>query len=462
MAQLINGTKRWKQFVKSSLNVVQDPVFLTFDLDFLLDINKPELRHQQTASNDGLYFDGLFKAPREDKPDTNEYNIVEWAAIDWLYTYGSPWTKKNFQYLADAQVLLKQLQDSPWYFQSIMGIDQLWKAASRVKEGDKKVEITINCLDSIQQPLLKFAESYRRAIYDFDKLCYTLPDNLRTFDMTITLFEIRDINDPNGNLEDGLHQLKYRLQRCEFDFSDILNGVGSTEIKSYIEEKPFTTSFKIRAAWVMEESEASTESNYHSLGIFSGLASSLGNKAQNLLGSIARLPARIIGDLTNQLQTKLETALGENVYNRTTEVLGTNQLFGRTSPVGPGGGGAVVNDDIYPGVNVNPNITKIAEVYSDVDVKLDVTNIDDIYPGVDVKLDVTNIDDIYPGVDVKPVITTGIDVYPGVDVKPVITTGIDVYPGVDVKPDVTTGIDVYPGVDVKDIIKDGDLGDVYP
>ena len=442
MAKLINGTRRWKQFVKSSLNDVQDPVFLTFDLDFF-----PPM-HARTASNDGLYFDGLFKGERSPLPDYNEYNIVEWAAIDWLERYGSPWTKMNWQYLADAKILLHQLQESPWYFQSIMGIDQLWKAASRVKDGDKKVEITINCLDSIQQPLLKFAEAYRRAIYDFDKLCYTLPDNLRTFDMTITLFEIRDINDPNGNLEDGLHQLKYRLQRCEFDFSDILNGVGSTEIKSYIEEKPFTTSFKIRAAWVMEDSEASTESNYHSLGIFSGLASSLGNKAQNLLGSIARLPARIIGDLTNQLQTKLETALGENVYNRTTEVLGTNQLFGRTSPVGPGGGGAVVNDDIYPGVNVKPNITDRPGGGGAI------VN-DDVYPGVDVKPDITD----RPGGGGAIV---NDDIYPGVDVKPDVTDIDDIYPGVDVKPVITTGIDVYPGVDVKDIIKDGDLGDVYP
>jgi hypothetical protein len=359
-----NGPKRWKQFIKTSLNDVQDPVFLTFDLDFLLDIN---LGHSRTATNDGLFFDGLFKQSDPNVRDgkANEYaNRVEWAAIDWLYAYGSPWTKKNFQYLGDAQVLLKQLQESPWYFQSIMGVDQLWKAASRVKEGDKKVEITINCLDTIQQPLLRFAEAYRRAIYDFDKLCYTLPDNLRTFDMTITLFEIRDINDASGNLENGLHQLKYRLQRCEFDFSDILNGAGSTEIKAYTEDKPFSTSFKIRAAWVLEDSEFSNESDYHSLGIFSGLASSLGNRAQSFLQSAARLPARILGDLTNQLQTKLETALGQNVYNRTTEVLGTNQLFGRTSPVGPGGG-AVVNDDVYPGVDKKPVIKdgSLGDVY---------------------------------------------------------------------------------------------------
>ena len=404
-----NGPKRWKQFVKSSLNDIQDPVFLTFDLDF----DPPAF--QQTAQNDGLFFDSLFKASNMDFK-TNEYNKVEWSAFDWLYAYGSPWTKKNFQYIGDAQVLLKKLQESPWYFQSIIGVDQLWKAASRVKEGDKKVEITINCLDSIQQPLLRFAEAYRRAIYDFDRLCYTLPDNLRTFDMTITLFEIRDINDRGGNLDNGLHQLKYRLQRCEFDFSDILSGPSSTEFTAYTQEKPFTTSFKIRAAWVIEESEASTESDYQSLGIFSGLANSLEGRGQRFLQSAARLPARILGDITNQLQTKLETALNENVYNRTTEVLGTNQIFGRTSPVGPGGT-YNLQDDVYPGESVvvpvgNGDLGDIyqrvaseppvkdgdlGDAYTDDNPAPPVGDLGDAYPSSDINPDdVTDLGDIYP------------------------------------------------------------------
>jgi hypothetical protein len=235
----------------------------------------------------------------------------------------------------------------------------------RVKEGDKKAEITINCLDSIEQPLLKFAEFYRRAIYDSDRLCYTLPDNLRTFDMTITLFEIRDINDRSSNLASGLHQIKYRLQRCEFDFSETLGGPTSgSEIKAYIEDKPFSTSFKIKAGWVVEEFEQSTDSDYHSLGIFSGLASSLEGRAQRFLSSAARLPARLIGDITNQLQTRLETALSQNVYNRSNEVLGTNEVFGRRSPVGPVGGQGV-NDDIYPGADINKIIRdgELGDVY---------------------------------------------------------------------------------------------------
>ena len=211
-------------------------------------------------------------------------------------------------------------------------------------------------------------------------MCYTLPDNLRTFDMTITLFEIRDINDRRERLnaqsdgtgsseiakfENGLHQIKYRLQRCEFDFSETLGGPTSgSEIKAYTEDKPFSTSFKIRAGWVKEEPEQSTDSDYHSLGIFAGLASSLEGRAQRFLSSAARLPARILGDLTNQLQTGLETSLSQNVYNRSTEVLGTNDLFGRRSPVGPTGAQGL-NDDVYPGLDKNKPINNgdLGDVY---------------------------------------------------------------------------------------------------
>ena len=356
MAQLVNGPRRWKQFVKSSLSDVQDPVFLTFDIDFF----------PPKYSNDGemaLYWDRLFAEANTDTT-INTYNIVEWSAIDFLRAYDSPWTRSYANNLVSATAGLRLLQDSPWYFQGLIGVDSLWKAASRVKEGTKKVEITVNCIDSIQQPLLKFAENYRRAIYDQDKLAYTLPDNLRTFDMTITLFEIRDIRDNSGQLTNGLHQLKYRLSRCEFDFDGFMSGPTSTEIKTFTQDQGFNTSFKIKAGWVTEESESSLDSDYQSLGIFSGLANSLEGRAQRFLSSAASLPARLLGDLTNQLQTRLETALSQNVYNRTNEVLSTNRVFGRTSPVGPVGGQSV-GDDNYPGVNVKPNVSdgSLGDVY---------------------------------------------------------------------------------------------------
>ena len=59
MAQLINGPKRYKQFVKSALNDVQDPVFLTFDLDFFpnqADTKSSWIPTTQSTTGDDLYF----------------------------------------------------------------------------------------------------------------------------------------------------------------------------------------------------------------------------------------------------------------------------------------------------------------------------------------------------------------------------------------------------------------------
>lgn len=357
MAQLINGPKRWKQFVKSSLTDLQDPVFLTFDLDFFPenDLTLPD----QT----NLYWNSLF-ADHDTEVQSSMFNGVEMPAVTWLSQYKSPWTEKTYADLQGAKLILKNLMDSPWYFQSITGIDSLWKAASRVKEGDKKAEITINCLDTIQQPLLQFAQKYRSAIYDQDRLCYTLPDNLRTFDMILTLYEIRDIRDNAGRLTNGLYQIQYRMKRCEFDFDQFMSGPTMTEVKAYTTEQPFTTSFKIKCEWVVETAEYSTESDYQGLGIVSGLANSLEGRAQRFLRSASSLPSRLLGDITNQLQTNLETTVTQNVYNRSNEVLSANQVFGRRAPVGPSSG-LGVNDDIYPGTETKPviNNNELGDVY---------------------------------------------------------------------------------------------------
>jgi hypothetical protein len=351
----VRGPNRRNQFIKSSVSDIQDPVFLTFDLDFF----PPTNNHPK---GDILGFNSLFE---ETTPAiySNDYQVVEWPSYKWLKTYGSPWTNANAGRLLTAKQRLKELQESPWYFQSISGVDQLWKSASRIKEGDKKVEITVNCLDTIQQPLLRFAEDYRRAVYDFDRLCYTLPDNLRTFDMEIKLFEIRHLNENSADeLSNGLHQVIYRLRRCEFDFSEILNGPTSGEFKAYTEDKPFTTSFKIKAAWVDESSEWTTENDYQSTSIFAGVLNSLSGRGQRFLQSAARLPGRLVGALVTDLQTSVENITAENVYNRVTEVGSTDSILGRRSPVGPGAA-SLIGDDVYPGEYSPAKVSDLGKVY---------------------------------------------------------------------------------------------------
>lgn len=357
MAQLLNAPRRWKQFIKSSVSDLQDPVFLTFDLDFFPDNDRT------MPDQTNLYWNSLW-ADSNNEGGMSMFKEAEPAAVDWLMQYGSPWTEKAGNSLVAAKTILLQLQDSPWYFQSIAGIDSLWKAASRVKDGDKKAEITINCFDSIEQPLMQFAQNYRTAIFDQDRLSYTLPDNLRTFDMILTLYEIRDIRDDKNRLVKGLYQVRYRMKRCEFDFDLFLSGPTMTEVKAYTIDQPFNTSFKIKCEWVIETAAHTVIEDYQSLGIFSSLANSLEGRAQRFFSTLESVPSRLIGDLSNKLQTGLENTVSQNVYNRSNEVLSTNRILGRRSPVGPSAGSAI-NDDVYPGSNTKPQINNndLGDVY---------------------------------------------------------------------------------------------------
>ena len=356
------GPRKWRQFIKSSVDDLGDPVFLTFDIDFFA-------VPTQHPFGDGMYWDSLFKNQFSDRgvgtgplETTFQYGNVEWPAYDWLTEYNSAWggikttatvdrthgTNGAALDLLTANNILEDLQGKPWYFQSISGVDQLWKAISRVKEGNMPVEITVGCIDSIEQPILKLAQHYRGAIYDGDRLCYNLPDNLRTFSVTITLFEVRDLlnsqnrlnqadlssnSQPPTYLENGLHQVRFHLHRCEFDFSDTL-GAGGSEFKAYTEEKPFTTSFKIKAGWVTEEATSTNIDDYYSLSIFSGLNDAIVGKANRFVQSALGFPERILGNVSEQIQTALIKPVLGNVYNNVNEVGNANSLF-RRSPVGP-------------------------------------------------------------------------------------------------------------------------------
>lgn len=402
MADNVLGPRKWKQFIKSSVDNLGDPVFLTFDLDFFSIVNEHPF-------GDGLLWQSLFMPDRSHriKGDgrndlINRFAGVEWSAYDWLMEYGSPWKGVSFNNsisagiqsaitpasasdLFTANEILREIQSQPWYFQSISGVDQLWKSMSRVKEGNKPVEITIGCLESITQPLTRLAQHYRSAIYDGDRLCYNLPDNLRTFNLAVTLYEVRDLIDNSkrlysrdrltpknvnttdpGNfkyLENGLHQVRFILHRCEFDFNDSMGGAG-TEYKAYTQDKPFDISFKIKAQWVTEEATSSVIDDYHTLGIFQGAADSLEGRFNRMVQSALGLPGRLLGNLSNQVQTAIENVAIGNVYDRINEVGDANQILGRRSPVGPAPA-SNVGDTIggYGGTAADPVVKDLGKVY---------------------------------------------------------------------------------------------------
>ncbi len=91
-------------------------------------------------------------------------------------------------------------QKSPWYFQSIEGLDNILKVNIPRQIGgntgykpQRSGVLTFNCLDSIDLRVNAMAELYRKATYDYQYHREALPSNLRKFRMWIIVTEIRQM-----------------------------------------------------------------------------------------------------------------------------------------------------------------------------------------------------------------------------------------------------------------------------
>ena len=91
-------------------------------------------------------------------------------------------------------------QKSPWYFQSIEGLDSILKVNIPRQVGggtgykpQRSGVLTFTCLDSIDLRVNAMAELYRKATYDYQYHREVLPSNLRKFRMWIIVTEIRQM-----------------------------------------------------------------------------------------------------------------------------------------------------------------------------------------------------------------------------------------------------------------------------
>jgi len=329
LATPINGINRNNQFIKSSIDDLQDPLFLTFRLDFF-----PE--RESYPKGDGLANSGLLKQPGKfDKDSKGEFmsdSTVEYSAQDWLQKYYgttylteiNPSQPHPYIALYKFREGLRKLQDMPWYFQSINGVKDLWKSAHNVGTGKKDVTLTINCLESVMQPLTDLVENYRYAVYDQNRLSYRLPENLRWFDLVIDLVEIREIVDRGGNIFktdktgviEGLKVIQFRCKMCEFDFSDFLNPGGSGEYYTYTTDKPFYPNFTIKVGWVNQEVVSLQDAaDLKTIGLFSGLANIVGNRINKFIQGASRLPGQLIGSVLSPLKSALESEVFGSTYD---------------------------------------------------------------------------------------------------------------------------------------------------
>lgn len=162
--------------------------------------------------------------------------------------------------------LMNISEEQPWFFQSINGLNEIWKRNTDMSNPlkGKDLKIKIDTLESLDLSMAYIADLYRMFTYDHKFMREILPDNLRWFSCDVYVCEFRNIRvnsthlktgrpdsvrdymtkkNADGNIENitgsydliGNHEMsekqynwlekaktfhRYRLNMCEFDFSE--------------------------------------------------------------------------------------------------------------------------------------------------------------------------------------------------------------------------------------------------
>lgn len=323
-----------------------EPSYLTFSLEF--DLDAPT----QDSSN-FLNSSPLFNTKDGDSQ----------SAINYLLSRGHD-DKAN--QLSIFNNILKYLRDdTPWYFQSISGLDSLWEKSTAMETPMKTSEstLTVDTLEAVDLRITELADLYRNTIYDKQYMRERVPDNLRWFSMDIYIAEFRNLrntlpslvsapinigvptasgllgtksNSNVGNILDNFGYIKFKCRQCEFDFSNSFAGGGGAVDIGGDGIKPATNKFKIKIGWVEEEnhyaSGSATYDNYtagqirgntwNDKGLNNGLTdaanfltglpvvgntiSSMGAKGADRIQSVMNTPNKLVNQGISELQQLVE------------------------------------------------------------------------------------------------------------------------------------------------------------
>ena len=195
------------------LKMYQDPTSLGFKLFFINIADAKNDRTPQPISQldtvTTINSTGLFG--NEDNPN---------SALYYLKSIGD---NARVEMLKDFKALLSQLNTLyPWYFQTIEGLSEAWSRDYTVAKFKK--EITIQCLEAIDLRITALMDLYRKVAYDWKHRRAILPDNLRKFDLSIKVYDIRNFQrNPGKYLENNNTNENKRIENTEFlgnDFTD--------------------------------------------------------------------------------------------------------------------------------------------------------------------------------------------------------------------------------------------------
>jgi hypothetical protein len=252
---LIKGFSNLQQFRyggDKGFPVSEEPTYLAFCVDF--NFNSTYL--ETFGVNSSPLFD--------------ESKNTDQSAVNYLMSRGM---NAEAMRLAEFNRLLKEVSlNKPWYFQSVKGIGKMWGNATNVAEAYKGKELTLefDTLESLDLKVSYLADLYRKSIYDTIYMRENVPDNLRSFNMTIYVGEFRHLEiftgvgpgaapgtiiEVNaGYFADNATFYAFDCYMCEFDFS---GSTPSDEFGVSGFEQPAANSFKVNVGWFMEKHQFS-------------------------------------------------------------------------------------------------------------------------------------------------------------------------------------------------------------
>lgn len=125
-----------------------------------------------------------------------------------LYYLRSIGDVQRFEYLKAFQKLLSETNYwMPWYWQSIQGIDKVWDYNDLTDpyKGGQDAILTITTLESVDMRITALMDLYRKACFDYEYRREIIPANLRIFQLTIFIQEIRSFQTDFGTIGNALN-----------------------------------------------------------------------------------------------------------------------------------------------------------------------------------------------------------------------------------------------------------------
>ena len=202
----LNRFKKTNLFFETNPYILfQDPTYIGFKLFFLVNQPDSKLLSDQALPNTAMAY---------------LTNIGDTARMHYL--------KKFVQHLVAIN------QQTPWFFQSIEGLQDAWKHG--YQEADFKPllpadrKISIKCLESIDLRMTALIDLYRKACFDWPNRREVVPKNLRQFTMYIYCYENRTINVKGQPGSNSLSTLKEyaslpEVNQRQIDQNKIMLGV---------------------------------------------------------------------------------------------------------------------------------------------------------------------------------------------------------------------------------------------